>query len=143
MPIVPIRLVPGELADNVKWNNHADAIEEIQDAALISAWVTATLNSGWAVEPTHNQALQTRGTSTAAFLTGVIYATANKAANSVICNVPVAVRPSQRFFGIMHQDIASVPTPVRFDVLSNGNVVIVLPLSAGDHFILSTTWPLG
>ncbi len=143
MSIVPIRLVPNQLANSVMWNNHADAIEEIQEEALIGPWVTATLNPGWAVEESNNIAMQTRGTSTVAFLRGIIYTTANKAANSVICSVPVAVRPSDTFPGLCDRDAAGTITRHRFDVKANGNVTVIAAHLAGEYFIFSTSWPLG
>ncbi len=144
MSIVPIRLVPNELANSVKWNNHVDAIEELQAASLISPWVTATLTSGWAVEESNNVPMQTRGTSTTAFLEGIIYTTSNKAANSVICTVPADVRPSAKFQGICDKDAAGTLTRHRFNILTNGNVTMVLPRVAGEYFLfMGVSYPLG
>lgn len=143
MPIVPGRLVSGELVDAVDWNNHADAIEELQDTALVTTWVTATLNGGWAVEPSNNIPMQTRGTATTAYLQGIIYTTTSKVAGSTICTIPVGVRPSQLFAGLMDRDAAGTITRHRFNIYPDGRVTTVLARTAGEYFIFNDSWPLG
>ncbi len=143
MSIVPVRLVYGELADHIKWNNHADAIEELQDTALVTTWVTATLNSGWAVEASNNIPMQTRGTATTAYLQGIIYTTTSKVAGSAICTIPVDVRPSVLFAGLMDKDAAGVISRHRFNIYPDGRVTTVDARSAGEYFIFNDSWPLG
>ncbi len=143
MPIVPIRLAAGELADHVDWNNHADAIEENQGQSLISAWVTSTLNGGWAVEPVNNMPMRSRGTSTTAFLEGVIYTTTSKVAGSSICTLPVNVRPSELVPGLMDRDAAGTITRHRFNLYPDGRLTTVAARTAGEYFIFQTLWPLG
>lgn len=144
MPTVPAGLIAGELANAVKWNTLRDSILELQAESIASAWVTSTTRSGWTVAPTNNQPMQTRGTASQAFLRGVVYTTTTKAAGSVICTVPANVRPLETFQGVCHKDAAGVITSHRFDVLPNGNVVMVLARGVDEYFLFNgVSWPLG